>query len=378
MREAGARVRPAAPADAAAIADLRVAAWQAAYAEILPADYLASMRVTDEEVARRRRRLAAPPAGGGELVAVSDGKVVGWLVAGPSRDDDADPARTGEVYACYVRPAAWGRGVGRVLLDAGLAVLGEHGYRRVTLWVLADNARARRFYRGAGLHPDGASKPIELGVEVLEVRHAGPLLGGPGAARDTDPAGCRGGHQMADVSVRPARPADAAAIADVQVRTWRSAYDGILPRAALDALTLADARQRWETAVSEPPSPRHHVVVAMEADRVVGLAAFGPAEDPEPDPRTTAEIYTLLVDPVANRRGHGSRLLAAAVDGLRGGGFRTAVVWLFEADGGCHAFYESAGWALDGASRDLDMGQLVHQLRLHTDLSEQPDDAGPG
>jgi hypothetical protein len=54
---------------------------------------------------------------------------------------------------------------------------------------------------------------------------------------------------------------------------------------------------------------------------------------------------------------------------MRDGGAAAATTWIFDADGGMEAFYESAGWALDGASRDLDMGQLVHQVRLHTALT---------
>ena len=38
----------------------------------------------------------------------------------------------------------------------------------------------------------------------------------------------------ADASVRPARPADAADIARIQLVTWRTAYRSVLPAAVLD------------------------------------------------------------------------------------------------------------------------------------------------
>jgi RimJ/RimL family protein N-acetyltransferase len=41
-----------------------------------------------------------------------------------------------------------------------------------TLWVLADNRRARRFYELAGWRPDGASKRGEIGGrELTELRY---------------------------------------------------------------------------------------------------------------------------------------------------------------------------------------------------------------
>jgi hypothetical protein len=46
------------------------------------------------------------------------------------------------------------------------------GYGQVTLWVLASNARARRFYEAAGLRPDGAVKVDDSrGFALSEVRY---------------------------------------------------------------------------------------------------------------------------------------------------------------------------------------------------------------
>jgi GNAT superfamily N-acetyltransferase len=179
---------------------------------------------------------------------------------------------------------------------------------------------------------------------------------------------------MADVGVRPARRADAAAVADIQVRAWRQAYRDLLPAAALDQVTSPDARdvwrERWAEAVASPPSPRHRLLVAVSSDLVVGFAAHAPAEnDPDHDPSSTAELLDLAVDPMHAGAGHGSRLLAATVDLLREDGFGTLITWVFEGDEPLRAFLGSAGWAPDGTARDLDMGESVRQIRLHTDIS---------
>ena len=174
---------------------------------------------------------------------------------------------------------------------------------------------------------------------------------------------------MADVSARAARPADAELIARVQLATWQTAYP-FLPDDVL-ALPLDQAAAVWLHAVEEPPTPRHRLMVALDGEALVGFAASGPPEDDDADHGQTAELATLLVEPRWGRRGHGSRLLAAAVEGWRRDGVTTAVIWLWQRDTVSRGFFTSAGWELDGAARGLDTGAAVEpQVRLHTDLTE--------
>jgi len=164
---------------------------------------------------------------------------------------------------------------------------------------------------------------------------------------------------MADVSVRPAREADVAEIARIQVETWQFSYADVLPAAALASLTIENATQAWHPAVVAPPSPRHHVLIALEGTWTVGFAAFGPAEDLRPDdpePETTGAVGPLIVEARWRRRGHGSRLMAAVVDHARGDGLTRAVAWVPESDQGTREFLVGAGWAADGLVRALDTG----------------------
>jgi GNAT superfamily N-acetyltransferase len=173
---------------------------------------------------------------------------------------------------------------------------------------------------------------------------------------------------VADVSVRPASPDDAAAVAAVQARAWREGYVEVLPLAVLAGLDPAAMAPGWQEAAASPPSPRHRLLVAVEGGQVTGFAASAPAEDDDLDAGEVTEVLALHVDPAAGRRGHGSRLLAATVDLAREDGVGAAVSWVLAGDRVTRHFLQAAGWAPDGATRDLDMGALVPQLRLHTDL----------
>jgi len=170
---------------------------------------------------------------------------------------------------------------------------------------------------------------------------------------------------MADVSVRPARAADASELGRIQLETWRAGYASILPSAVLDALSAEDAAASWRDAVTAPPSARHRVMVAMEGQWVVGFVALAPEDE------TTVAVGPLLVEPRWGRRGHGSRLLAAATDTARLDGATAATSWLPEADEASRAFFGSAGWAADGTARVLDTGSgTLREIRIHTSLTD--------
>jgi GNAT superfamily N-acetyltransferase len=181
---------------------------------------------------------------------------------------------------------------------------------------------------------------------------------------------------VADVSVRPAVPDDAAELGRIQVETWRTAYADVLPRPVLDDLSVEAAAASWSAAITTPPSGSHHVLVALEQQWRVGFVAVGPADDLEPtdpDPQTTLGVAVLLVEPRWGRRGHGSRLLAAAVDHARADGMTRAVMWIPEADTASRDFLISAGWSPDGLARGLDTGAgELREIRLRTSLTDEP------
>lgn len=166
------RTRPAAPADAVALATVHVRSWQAAYRGVLSDDVLDGPELPENRV-RLWRRLPDEP-GPRDLTFVAerpDGRIVGLLHGAPTRDPDGDPD-TGEVIAIYAEPTAWGTGVGRELMTAALQALRGAGFASVTLWVLDSNDRARRFYERAGFLPDGAQKDeVFVGAAIREVRH---------------------------------------------------------------------------------------------------------------------------------------------------------------------------------------------------------------
>ncbi|HKW72804.1 MAG TPA: GNAT family N-acetyltransferase [Candidatus Dormibacteraeota bacterium] len=138
-------VRVATRADATAIAHVHVATWRSAYRDVLPADFLTSL--SESQYEERWTRTLGDPATR-IYVAESASGIVGFASAGPERAGETGFA--GELYAIYVLQEAQGHGHGRRLVSAAVGGLRELGLADMIVWVLRDNAPARKFYERLG------------------------------------------------------------------------------------------------------------------------------------------------------------------------------------------------------------------------------------
>jgi ribosomal protein S18 acetylase RimI-like enzyme len=166
-------VRPVDPAELPDVARVRVASWRAGYAGLVPDAELEAIG-TPDRLALWAERMATS-TGTSTLVAVLDGRVVGFSAYGAERSDLAPAvAGRGEVYALYVHPDAWGRGAGHALVTATIAALRERGYDAVSLWVLTGNARGIAFYERQGFAPTGEVTASTVNA-LPEARYSRPI-----------------------------------------------------------------------------------------------------------------------------------------------------------------------------------------------------------
>jgi ribosomal protein S18 acetylase RimI-like enzyme len=172
-------------------------------------------------------------------------------------------------------------------------------------------------------------------------------------------------------SVRLAWPREAATIAELQRRSWATQWPADLAELMLTSVSLAEMVDSWRTAIERPPDARFRVLVATDGERVVGFATTMPSQDDDADQGTEGAIDQFVVDPPAQHQGHGSRLLNACADTLRSDSFDVASCWVNAADDKLRRFLTAAGWAADGASREIgpeDESIRLKQVRLHTSL----------
>lgn len=154
--------------DCPALAAIHVGSWQAAYASLFPAEYLASLSVAE----RTESWISILEVGASRtLVAKRAGQVLGFVSFGRCRDEGAS-ANRGEVWALYAAPQAWSSGVGWALWEAARVQMLHQGFAEVSLWVLSGNARGLRFYESVGFRCEPQSEQYfeRGGAKLAEVR----------------------------------------------------------------------------------------------------------------------------------------------------------------------------------------------------------------
>jgi GNAT superfamily N-acetyltransferase len=157
----------------------------------------------------------------------------------------------------------------------------------------------------------------------------------------------------ARAGVRWATVEDARAIAAVHIASWRAAYRGLVPDRILDELTIEGRRRDWRGWLAEGGKRQDTLV----AERDGGIEAFCTLEMPSREanePDGVAGIPALYAHPDAFGRGAGPALMDAAIEAMRGRGYREAILWMLEGNQRAEAFYERRGWKRDGGRRPAD------------------------
>lgn len=142
------------------------------------------------------------------------------------------------------------------------------------------------------------------------------------------------------LTIRNAEPEDAAKIANVQVKTWRAAYAGILPDDYIGSFTKQPRAIMWARLL-ERLSDQDVVMVSENADQeILGYVSGGPIRSVVPG--HAAEISSLYVLPGYQGEGHGRRLFMAASNRLAAAGLEGLAVWVLK-ENPATAFYKRLG-----------------------------------
>ena len=175
---------------------------------------------------------------------------------------------------------------------------------------------------------------------------------------------------MAVVSViRPAEVSDAERIGLIHVRSWQSAYQGLISQDYLDGLDPAERSGRWRRTLETIDRSRAGILVASSGTQVVGFAGYGPSRDADADPGRTGLLATIYLLPEAWGTGTGRELMAAAVQGLTALGYAEATLWVLDSNDRARRFYAKAGWAEDGAVQvDDSLGLTLTEVRYRRAL----------
>jgi GNAT superfamily N-acetyltransferase len=146
--------------------------------------------------------------------------------------------------------------------------------------------------------------------------------------------------------VRPATEADAAQLADVHVRSWQWAYQGLMPDHVLAGLDLG------------------------------AFCVVGPVRAPAPTTRNQAdvgEMYGLYADPRVLGTGAGRAVHDAGVAHRWAAGDHHLVLWVLTGNNCARSFYARNGWACDQlVEHHVHAGQSMQVVRYSLARPSQP------
>ena len=158
-------IRPAALEDAPKCADIHMRSWVFAYSQYIP------MEIIEQHNTRRPVMWEKMLKNNIDthFVAVYQGKIIGITSINSPRDQDL-PNTVYELTGLYFDPDYIGKGFGKKTMDWVKNEISTRGYRKISLWVLSQNTRAKTFYEKNGFKPDGDVKSSVLG-DTFEERY---------------------------------------------------------------------------------------------------------------------------------------------------------------------------------------------------------------
>ncbi|MCH7346178.1 MULTISPECIES: GNAT family N-acetyltransferase [Aeromonas] len=159
----GVSLRMARPDDAPAMTVMQRASWLAAYGEVLGADMLAQLSVT-EHLQIWQSRLAE--SGPRPMLLCQDEVVIGLLYWQLVLDGTEPNAL---IRAFYLHPDHWRQGHGKRLWQAVAMQMRRAGCDSVRLWLLDGNRIGEGFYLRRGFVFDGQERTLmSLGQACLQ------------------------------------------------------------------------------------------------------------------------------------------------------------------------------------------------------------------
>lgn len=151
---------------------------------------------------------------------------------------------------------------------------------------------------------------------------------------------------------RPAKITDAAALAKILCDSWRSAYKSILTPEELERNTDLEARTTMFEKIQQ--SGNGNIMLAYSNGNPCGMVSFGKSRNAELS--DCAEIVAIYAAENYWGKGIGSQLMEIALSEIKKQGYKSVLLWTFEANARARRFYEKHGFAPDGAVKDSGFG----------------------
>jgi len=166
-----------------------------------------------------------------------------------------------------------------------------------------------------------------------------------------------------EFTIRKAVLDDSEQLGCVMIRSWQSAYRGIVPDNYLDTLSVRESAAHFRAQYDR--NINKSIYSAVLDGTVIGVLSLLPCRDQ--DLTDTGEIQAIYLLPEYRGKGYGTRIMDFAVEILKAQ-FSGAMLWTLEANIGARRFYEKCGFAFDGTKKEVTLGKPLTAVRYRKSL----------
>jgi len=169
-----------------------------------------------------------------------------------------------------------------------------------------------------------------------------------------------------ELFIRPAGPADAEEIADVQRVSWQDAYATQLRPESLARAELVWDAAHWRGSLERTDDRVVSLVLDGRQTGVVGFGVAGPRRGGRDALLRSfgSEVYLLYLLPGIQGCGYGARLIAALARVLLARGMDSALVWALATNRDAIGFYRHLGASILAQARKPFFGEMVDEVAL--------------
>lgn len=169
--------------------------------------------------------------------------------------------------------------------------------------------------------------------------------------------------------IRKAVEDDSKEIALLIIRSWTTAYRGLISDDFLDNMSMENIEKNWKKNIISQ-NDKNKIFVYEERDKILGVIGFGSPLDKE-NRKYNSEIYVLYVEPTLKRKGIGSKLFDFAKEYFIRHGKDNLIIWCLKGNEQGMNFYKKMGGKIISKRESLVNNIEVEEVGFEFKLVEE-------
>ncbi|MGF1694464.1 GNAT family N-acetyltransferase [Vibrio lamellibrachiae] len=161
-----------------------------------------------------------------------------------------------------------------------------------------------------------------------------------------------------EINLRAAVQTDVQEIAQIHVSSWKSAFEGLMPKDYINGFTVSSRVEEWQRTIK---NNTESVVVAVRGSKVVGFMSYSV----HPENAESIELSKLYLCPSVYGQRLGSKFLANLEHESQALGTKTIKLYVLDNNEAAIQFYSKHGFEFaDGFMTEEFEGSVIIDLLM--------------